>query len=90
MQPSFVPLLLVAALIGCATPPETGIMAAHWTPPANTKIPEQTVTIAWESHKSTTGQMTFTLGRRGERFVGSYLLIENTTSELQVQPLYHV
>jgi hypothetical protein len=88
LRPVF--LLLVAALAACASPPQTGIMAARWTPPADSQIPEQTVTIAWESEQSTNGQMTFTLGRGGERYVGSYILIENTTSELAVQPLYSV
>ena len=74
----------------CASKPQTGIMAAKWTPPAKSDIPVQTVTIAWESDTSTTGQMTFTLGRGGQRYVGSYLLLENTESHLEAQPLYDI
>ena len=78
------------ALTSCASKPQTGIMAAQWTPPAKSDIPVQTVTIAWESDTSTTGQMTFTLGRGGQRYVGSYLLLENTESHLEAQPLYDI
>ena len=82
--------LCAFALSACASKPQTGIMAADWTPPAKSGIPEQMVTIAWESQTRTTGQMTFTLGRGGQRYVGSYLLIENTESHLEAQPLYDI
>ena len=82
--------LCVFTFGACASKPQTGIMAAQWTPPAKSSIPVQTVTIAWESDSSTTGQMTFTLGRGGQRYVGSYLLLENTKSHLEAQPLYDI
>jgi hypothetical protein len=80
----------IFALTVCASRPQTGIMAADWTSPTGSGIPEQKVTIAWESRTSTTGSMTFTLGRGGQRYIGSYLLIENTASHLELEPLYHI
>ncbi|MCH2170516.1 hypothetical protein MK489_07010 [Myxococcota bacterium] len=82
--------LFPLALIACATTPQTGIMPARWTPPKDSGIPEQTVTIAWESTAAKHGDMTFTLGRGGQRYVGSYLLMEQTASHLEVQPLYQI
>ena len=82
--------LCAFSLSACASKPQTGIMAADWTPPAKSDIPAQRVTIAWESDSRTTGQMTFTLGRGGQRYVGSYLLLENTESHLEAQPLYDI
>ena len=73
-------------LTACASKPQTGIMAADWTPPPGSEVPRQKVTIAWESRAATTGNMTFTLGRGGQRYIGSYLLIEKTTSHLDIQP----
>ena len=77
-------------LTACASKPQTGIMAADWTPPKGAAIPEQRVTIAWESRTPTTGNMTFTLGRGGQRYIGSYLLIENTSSHIDIRPLYNI
>jgi len=81
---------LALALGACATTRQTGIMAADWTPPADSDLAEQTVTIAWESGSRTTGDMTFTLGRGGQRYIGSYLLLEKTTSEFDAQPAYDI
>ena len=83
-------VLCIFTLMACASPLQTGIMSADWTPPADSGIPEQKVTIAWESTAATNGSMTFTLGRGGQRYVGSYLLIEQTSSHVQMQPLYQV
>jgi hypothetical protein len=83
-------VLFSFSLIVCASKPQTGILAADWTPPQGSGLPEQRVTIAWESGTPTTGNMTFTLGRGGQRYIGSYLLIEQTTSHVSVQPLYNI
>lgn len=82
--------MCIFALTVCASKPQTGIMAADWTPPPDSEVPRQKVTIAWESRAATTGNMTFTLGRGGQRYIGSYLLIEKTTSHLDIQPLYRI
>ena len=85
---SLVLCCLALALVACVSKPQTGLMVADWTPPAGSGIAQQRVTIAWESGTLTTGNMTFTLGRGGQRYVGSYLLIENTTNHLEVQPTF--
>lgn len=84
----FAPLLI--ACLACASRPEAGIMEADWTPPEDSGIAQQRVTIAWESRKPTVGSMTFTLGRGGQRYVGSYLLLEQNRSEVQAEPLYQI
>jgi|ETNmetMinimDraft_26_1059896.scaffolds.fasta_scaffold74233_1 hypothetical protein len=83
-------ILCCFSLTMCATKPQTGVMAADWTPPEASGIPAQRVIIAWESDSRTTGNMTFTLGRGGQRYVGSYLLLEKTTSHVDIQPLYNI
>ena len=82
--------MFIFTLTACASPPQTGIMAADWTPPTGSETPRQKVTIAWESRTSTTGNMTFTLGRGGQRYIGSYLLLESTASHVDIQPLYRI
>ena len=83
-------VLCSLALTVCASSPQTGNMAADWTPQAGSGIPRQKVTIAWESGTSSTGNMTFTLGRGGQRYIGSYLMIEKTASHVEVQPFYDI
>lgn len=83
-------LLAAVALAACATTPQTGIMAADWTPPADSGTQKQRVAIAWESDTRTTGEMTFTLGRGGQRYVGSYLLIEQTRTGAETAPVYAI
>jgi len=89
---SLVLALLVAALpsIGSARDHQSGIMAGSWTPPEGSEIPKQMVTIAWEATGPTVGDMTFTLGKGGERYRGSYLLIQKTKVGSNAQNLYDV
>ena len=81
-------LASAVALAACATAPQTGMMTADWTPAAKSGIEEQKVIIAWESESDHTGNMTFTLGRGGQRFVGPYMLLETTVQHVETQPLY--
>lgn len=81
-----VPLAGLWAVPSAEAREETGIMAGEWKPPGSAAA--QPVTVAWQARRRTEGQMTFTLGPGGERFEGSYLLIEKTTAKLQVQPMY--
>ena len=84
--------LLIAAccllLTVCASSPRSGIMVADWTPPAKAEAKPQKVMIPWESNSRITGQMTFTLGPKGQRFVGDYVLIEKTQGHVAATPLY--
>jgi hypothetical protein len=81
-------LILAFVICSCAGKPTTGIMAAHWTPPIGAPGSEQMITIAWDSNRASEGRLTFTLGPGGERFVGSYLLIEKTRVRTDVEPFY--
>ena len=83
-------LLSALALAACASTPQTGMMAADWTPPAKSGIAAQKVIIAWESESDITGNMTFTLGAGGQRFVGPYMLLETIVQHVETQPLYNL
>ena len=89
---SLVLALLVAAIpaIGSARDHQSGIMAGDWTPPEGSETPKQMVTIAWEEKGPTFGDMTFTLGKGGERYRGSYQLIQRTKVGSNTQNLYSV
>jgi hypothetical protein len=88
VQISCVVLLGGIALSAFASRPETGIMAAEWTPPAGSGASPQTVTIPWESRTPAKGTMRFILGPGGERFIGTYVLVEKTSVEAEVGPMY--
>jgi len=79
---------LVLELVSCAFRPQTGIMAADWSPAAKSGDQPQKIIIAWESESENTGSMTFTLGPGGQRFVGPYMLLETTVQHVETQPLY--
>lgn len=69
---------------GCATSPETGVIAGRWTPPG--KAP-QPVVISWESRDAITGSMFLTLGKGGERFTGDFLRVTSGTDLGGLEPI---
>ena len=71
-------------LLGCATPPQTGVMAGRWTPPGK---PPQPIVISWESEDAITGPMFITLGKGGERFTWNYLRVTSGTKLKSLQPI---
>jgi len=81
---------IVLSVLACASKPQTGIMVAQWTPPAKSSAPAQKIMIAWESNSHTTGDVTFTLGPGGQRYVGTYVLVEDSVRHVAMQPLYDV
>ena len=64
-QKAIVVVFLSALVVGCVSPPQTGIISATWTPPGK---PPEPVVISWESEDTITGPMYVTLGKGGERF----------------------
>jgi len=83
-------VLSILFLVACASTPQTGIMVAEWTPSVKSDSAAQKIMIAWESESRANGNMTFTLGPGGERYVGTYLLVENSVRHVAMQPLYDV
>ena len=79
----FFVMSFVLWMVGCATP-QTGIIAAHWTPPGKSSEP---IVISWESVNSSQGHMFVQLGKGGERFRGTYVRVSAGTKVEAVQTI---
>ncbi len=77
-------LFVVVAAMACATTPQTGVIAAHWTPPGKSSEP---IVLGWESESKNTGRIFCTLGRGGQRFTGHYIRIVAGTKVETVAPV---
>jgi len=77
-------LLVTLMLAGCATSPQTGIIAARWTPPHQATVP---VTLSWESSDDTHGHIFATLGAGGEHFHGQYVRVTQQTEVDAIAPI---
>ncbi len=80
----------VLACVGCAgagtaLPRETGMLPARWTAPDGRS---EEVPFSFDAEGSSTGQLFTTLGRGGEHFRGSYVLLEQSTQGHLVTEVY--
>jgi hypothetical protein len=66
-------------------PAKTGMLPAQWKPPGGQAEP---VPFSFEAATSSTGTMSTTLGRGGQQFHGSYVLVEKSTKGHLVTAIY--
>jgi len=81
---AFAAALAGLALAGCASAPQTGIIAARWTPPDGDTAP---VTLSWDSVDDTHGKMFATLGAGGEHYRGQYVRVTTQTHVNSIAPI---
>lgn len=81
---SIAALLAAFTLAACASTPQTGIIAARWTPAGGSTLP---VTLSWESQDDTHGVIHATLGPGGEHFRGHYVRVTAQTHVNAVMPI---
>lgn len=78
-------LLTLVALLACATPVRTGVMAGRWTPKHGETQP---VPMGWESIDDSHGAIHATLGPGGEHFNGNYVRVEADSPHVVVSDVY--
>ena len=76
--------LIGLALAGCASTPQTGIIAARWTAAGAETVP---VTLSWESADDTHGHIFATLGPGGEHYRGQYVRVTQETHVNTIAPI---
>jgi len=87
-------LIATVALVwaGCASgppaPTSTGMLPARWTPAGGSRESSEEVPFTFDGEGTSTGLLSTTLGRGGEHFRGSYVLLQESTQGHVVTAVY--